>query len=88
MIYFAFGSYSYYNQGSLLHCHLNNVAAEFATNFAPHWNDKMNFIKKSYQSQVEMRHEFFDMILFLKIKNNHVLRPGKQFGKQIYLCFS
>ena len=30
-----------------------------------------------------MRHEFFDMNLALETKNNHVLRPGKQFGKQI-----
>ena len=42
---------TYYTQGNLLHCHLNNVVAGFATNFAPLWNHKMNFIKlkKSYQ---------------------------------------
>ena len=41
---------TYYTQGNLLHCHLNNVVAGFATNFAPLWNHKMNFIKlkKSY----------------------------------------
>ena len=30
-----------------------------------------------------MRHEFFDTILVMKTKTNHVLRPTKQFCKQI-----